>query len=86
MAANLSISGGTVRKPVEHIYRKLRVRNKIPAIQAGKNGVCSDCNFSFFSSILFLVFPDLRDGFLLFWLCICEILLGRFYWRLTDFS
>ncbi len=35
-AANLSISGGTVRKHVEHIYRKLRVHNKIAAIEAGK--------------------------------------------------
>ncbi len=36
VAANLSISGGTVRKHVEHIYRKLRVHNKISAIEAGK--------------------------------------------------
>ncbi|MFK8044843.1 MAG: response regulator, partial [Crocinitomicaceae bacterium] len=33
----LFISNGTVRKHVENIYRKMKVHNKIEAIQKGKN-------------------------------------------------
>jgi len=34
IAAELSISEGTVRKHIEHIYRKLQVNNKISAVNA----------------------------------------------------
>ncbi len=33
IAANLNIAIGTVRKHIEHIYRKLRVKNKVEAVQ-----------------------------------------------------
>lgn len=36
VAANLSISTGTVRKHIENIYRKLQVHNKTAAVEAGK--------------------------------------------------
>lgn len=36
VADNLFISTGTVRKHIEHIYRKLQVHNKITAIEEGK--------------------------------------------------
>ncbi len=36
VAANLSISSGTVRKHIENIYRKLQVHNKTAAVEAGK--------------------------------------------------
>lgn len=38
VSANLYISYGTTRKHVENIYRKLRVHNKVAAIQKGKEG------------------------------------------------
>ncbi|HMQ91314.1 MAG TPA: response regulator transcription factor [Flavilitoribacter sp.] len=36
VAANLNISTGTVRKHIEHIYRKLQVHNKTAAVEAAK--------------------------------------------------
>lgn len=36
IAANLHISTGTVRKHIEHIYRKLQVHNKTAAVDAAK--------------------------------------------------
>lgn len=36
IAENLFISGGTVRKHIENIYRKLQVHNKIEAVQKAK--------------------------------------------------
>lgn len=33
IAGNLNISGGTVRKHIENIYRKLQVNNKVEAVQ-----------------------------------------------------
>lgn len=37
IATNLYISYGTVRKHIEHIYRKLQVSNKIEAVQKANN-------------------------------------------------
>ena len=37
IAANLFISYGTVRKHIEHIYRKLEVTNKVDAVQRANN-------------------------------------------------
>lgn len=37
IAANLYISYGTVRKHIEHIYRKLQVTNKTEAVQKANN-------------------------------------------------
>ena len=38
VAANLFISEGTIRKHVEHLYRKLQVSNKTQAVSKGKAG------------------------------------------------
>lgn len=38
IADNLSISSGTVRKHIENIYRKLRVNNKVEAVQKAFGG------------------------------------------------
>ena len=37
IAANLHLSTGTVRKHVEHVYRKLRVNNKVSAVARGRD-------------------------------------------------
>ena len=36
IAANLFLSEGTVRKHVEHVYRKLRVDNRTRAVRRGR--------------------------------------------------
>ena len=37
IASNLFLSVGTVRKHVEHVYRKLRVNNKVSAVARGRD-------------------------------------------------
>ena len=37
IAANLHLSTGMVSKHVEHVYRKLRVNNKVSAVARGRD-------------------------------------------------
>ena len=37
IAENLFLSGGTIRKHIENIYKKLQVHNKLQAVQKAKN-------------------------------------------------